>query len=151
MNIPQHGKYKWLPLLYKIVKDFKQKKIIELGTGRGKTWDVDNLISLNHLDFYDWIKLPVEDRNFDILYFDINNNGTKLLDLYENVKGNIDNGSIVLFEGGSVERDRNGVIVPGAQKMNDVKDIVGYKVLTKDIKYSFSIIYNDKLHNLEYL
>ena len=190
MNIPHHGKYKWLPLLYKIVKDFKPKKIIELGTGRGKTtitmalvlkelgegnidsydlwidkywgdkeaclnlfkrWDVDNLISLNHLDFYDWIKLPVEDRNFDILYFDINNNGTKLLDLYENVKGNIDNGSIVLFEGGSVERDRHGVIVPGAQKMNDVKDIVGYKVLTKDIKYSFSIIYNDKLHNLEYL
>ena len=36
MNIPQHGKYKWLPLLYKIVKDFKPKKIIELGTGRGK-------------------------------------------------------------------------------------------------------------------
>ena len=37
MNLPHHGKYEWLPLLYDIVKDFKPKKIIEFGPGRGQT------------------------------------------------------------------------------------------------------------------
>ena len=186
MNLPHHGKYEWIPLLYDIVKNFKPKKIIEFGPGRGqttitmalalkelgegkinsydlwvdeywgdkedclnefKTWNVDNLITLEHLDFYDWIKLPAEDRNFDILYFDIDNNGTKLLDLYENVKQNIDKGSIVLFEGGSITRDSFGV---GGIGMNTVKDKIKYQVLTDDVKYSFSIIYNESLYNLEY-
>ena len=55
-----------------------------------------------------------------------------------------------MFEGGSVERDDHGVAVPGAKKMNDIKDIVGYDVLTDNIKYSVSIIYNKNLYNLKY-
>ena len=37
MNLPNHGKYEWLPLLNSIVTDFKPKKIIEFGPGRGQT------------------------------------------------------------------------------------------------------------------
>ena len=186
MNLPFHGKYEWLPMLYNIVKDFKPKRIIEFGPGRGQTtitmalalkeigsgkinsydlwvdeywgdiktcsigfteWGIEDFNNLEHLDFYDWIKLPKEDREFDILYFDIDNNGDKLLDLYDGVKDNIDNGSIVLFEGGSLERDNHGV---GGRKMNDVKNQIGYKVLTDDIKYSFSIIYNKDLYDMEF-
>jgi hypothetical protein len=110
-------------------------------------WDVNDFIKIEHLDFYDWIKLPQEERDFDILYFDINNNGDKLLDLYENTKQNIDNGSIVLFEGGSAVRDNYG---SAGTRMNDVKDKVGYQVLTEDVKYSFSIIYNKNKYNLEF-
>ena len=33
--------------------------------------------------------------------------------------------------------------------MNDVKDKVNYKVLTPDQKYSFSIIYNPEIYDLE--
>tara|TARA_R100000315_G_C5228672_1_gene139629 strand:- start:654 stop:1226 length:573 start_codon:yes stop_codon:yes gene_type:complete len=190
MNLPNHGKYEWLPLLNGIVKDFKPKKIIEFGPGRGQTtitmalalkelkinskinsydiwdenywgekdncikefknWSVDNFINLEHLDFYDWIKLPKKDREFDLLYFDIDNNGDKLLDLYKNVKHNIDNGSVVLFEGGSLERDNHGKLPGQVKKMNDVKNEIGYKVLTSNVKYSFSIIYNKNLYNLEY-
>ena len=186
MNLPHHGKYEWIPLLYDIVKNFKPKKIIEFGPGRGQTtitmalalkenrngkiysydiwddeywgdiekcvedfkeWKVDDLIEIDNFNFYDWIKLPVDERRFDILYFDINNNGDKLLDLYKNVKEDINNGSIVLFEGGSLVRDS---YVYSGTKMNEVKREVGYKVLTNDIKYSFSIIYNKNLYNLEY-
>tara|TARA_X000001382_G_scaffold123000_1_gene106396 strand:+ start:481 stop:1041 length:561 start_codon:yes stop_codon:yes gene_type:complete len=186
MNLPNHGKYEWLPLLNSIVKDFEPKKIIEFGPGRGQTtismalalkelgkgkiesydlwvdeywgdiqdclngfkeWNVSDLIDLQKVDFYDWIKLPIEDREFDILYFDIDNNGDKLLDLHNAVKHNINNGSIVLFEGGSIVRDNYGV---GGRKMNDVKNEVGYKVLTDNVKYSFSIIYNENLYNMEF-
>ena len=186
MDLPYHGKYIWLPTLYDIVKNFRPKKIVEFGPGRGqttitmalalkeleegkidsydlwvdeywgdkenclnefKTWNVDNLITLEHLDFYDWIKLPKKDREFDILYFDIDNNGDKLLDLYKGVKHNIEKGSIVLFEGGSLERDNHGV---GGRKMNDVKNEIGYEVLTDNVKYSFSIIYNKNLYDMEF-
>ena len=184
MNLPNHGKYEWLPLLNSIVTDFKPKKIIEFGPGRGQTtismalalkklgigkiesydlwvdeywgdmqdcldsfkqWDVSDLIDLKKVDFYEWIKLPIEDRKFDILYFDIDNNGDKLLDLYNAVKHNVDDGSIVLFEGGSKVRDNYGS-TPGVNKMNDVKSEIGYKVLTSDIKYSLSIIYNKDMY-----
>ena len=186
MNLPHHGKYVWLPLLYDLILDFKPKKIVEFGPGRGQTtvtmalalqkigegkinsydiwnddywgdnqdcigefqkWGVNDLINLEKMDFYDWIKLSDEDKQFDILYFDIDNNGDKISDLYENVKHNINNGSIVLFEGGSIQRDE---YCGDNKKMSDVKEQIGYKVLTGDVKYSFSIIYNENLYNLEY-
>ena len=187
----RHFKYGWLPILYDIVKDFKPKKIIEVGTGVGETtitmalalkengigkihsydiwsdwndgntlfeeclesfkeWEVDDLIELKNFDFYEWIKLPVSERKFDIFYFDLNNNGDKLLDLYRSVKEDINDGSIVLFEGGSVERDNHGLSRHGCKKMNDVKDEIGYQVLTDNIKYSFSIIYNKNMYELNY-
>ena len=185
MNIPNHGKYEWLPILYTITKDLNPSKVVEFGPGIGfttvtmaqalkdlnsktiinsydiwmhsywgdkqnslnlfKTWEVSDFINLEHLNFYDWIELPKENRVFDLLYFDINNNSEKLLDLYNNVKHNIDSGSIVLFEGGSKVRDNYGS-TPGVNKMNDVKSEIGYKVLTSDIKYSLSIIYNKDMY-----
>jgi len=190
MNIPENGKYQWLPILYNIIQYLKPKKIIEFGPGRGFTtvtmamalkesgsdaiidsydiwdedywgdkdncikffdeWGVKQLINLEHLNFYDWILSPVEDRDFDVLYFDIDNDGDKLLDLYKNVKHNIDNGSVVLFEGGSLVRDSYGKSPGKVKKMTDVKTEIGYKVLTENIKYSLSIIYNKDLYNLEY-
>ena len=54
-----------------------------------KDWNISDLVDLHKIDFYDWIKLPAEDRKFDILYFDIDNNGDKLLDLYNGVKHDI--------------------------------------------------------------
>ena len=186
MNIPEHGKYQWLPMLYSMIKYLKPKKIVEFGPGKGLTtitiamalkdnniegkinsydlwvdeywgdyentleeyrkWEVSDYISLQEKDFYEWLKT---DEYFDFLYFDIDNNGDKILDLYEKTKYEIEEGSVIMFEGGSVERDNYGVIIPGAKKMNDVKNIVGYDVLTDNVKYSVSIIYNKNLFNLE--
>ena len=59
---------------------------------------MSNYITLEKKDFYEWIKKPEE---FDFMYFDINNTSEKLLKLYDGVKEQIDNGSVVFFEGGS--------------------------------------------------
>ena len=111
-----------------------------------KQWEVDDVIDLQNFDFYDWIKLPKDDREFDLMYFDIDNNGDKLLDLYNNVKHNIQNGAIVLFEGGSLVRDNYG---SSGTRMNEVKDEINYQVLTDDVKYSLSIIYDKNKYKLE--
>lgn len=188
MNIPHHGKYEWLPILYNITKSLNPNKVVEFGPGVGYTtvtmaralkdlnsdvtinshdiwnddywgnkqktlnfiesWGVSDCVNLKHLNFYDWIELPNQDRGFDLLYFDIDNNSEKLLDLYNNVKHNIDNGSVVLFEGGSLVRDNYGN-TPGVNKMNDVKDKIGYEVLTSDTKYSLSIIYDKNIYKLD--
>jgi len=101
-------------------------------------WGVQEFVTLKHLDFYDWLKTEEE---FDFLYFDIDNNGEKLLTLYEHTKEQIENGSVIIFEGGSVERDK--YVTSGLKSMNGVKDIVGYDVLTENIKYSVSGIWSD--------
>jgi len=75
---------------------------------------------------------------------DIDNDGDKILKLYENVKPQIESGSIVLFEGGSEERDT--YVKEGATKMNDVKDVLDYNLLTNDTKYSVSGIWNKEMY-----
>ena len=111
-----------------------------------KRWGVLEYINLYEKDFYNWLKT---DEKFDLLYFDIDNNGNNLLELYDKIQPQIENGSVVIFEGGSEVRDT----VPQMYdkiKMNEVKDKINYKLLTDNIKYSASIIYNEKLYNLEY-
>ena len=83
------------------------------------------------------------------MYFDIDNNGNNLLELYDKIQPQIENGSVVIFEGGSEVRDT----VPQMYdkiKMNEVKDKTNYKLLTDNIKYSASIIYSDQIYELEF-
>ena len=180
MNIPSHGKYQWLSILYAFVHEYKPTKVVELGPATGYTtitmaqalkdnnnghinsydiwndqywstqencqneineWGVQDYVTLTHMDFYDWIKT---DEEFDFLYFDIDNNGDKLLELYEHTKFQVKNGSIILFEGGSEERDK--YILEGTTKINDVKDTLDYTLLTNDIKYCVSGIWNKEIY-----
>ena len=111
-----------------------------------KRWGVLEYINLYEKDFYDWIKTG---EDFDLLYFDIDNNGNNLLELYDKIQPQIENGSVVIFEGGSEVRDT----VPQMYdkiKMNEVKDKTNYKLLTDNIKYSASIIYSDQIYELEF-
>ena len=107
-------------------------------------WAASEHITLKNVNFFEWIKNPTE---FDFMYFDINNTSEKLLTLYNGVKGQIDNGSVVFFEGGSKERDSHG---HAGGNMYDFKDEIGYKILTGNIKYSASTIYNAKIYNLDF-
>ena len=75
---------------------------------------------------------------------DIDNDGDKLLKLYERTKSQIEKGSVVVFEGGSEERDK--YVKEGLTKMNEVKDIVGYQVLSENVKYSVSGIWNKEIY-----
>ena len=184
MNIPTHGKYEWMPILYDFVVTLKPKKIIEFGPGAGYTtvtmakaldennidghinsydiwddkywgkqtvtqieydaWGVASYITLENLDFFDWVKNPTD---FDFLYFDINNTSEKLTVLYNAVEEQIKNGSVIFFEGGSKERDSHG---HNGGSMYDIKEKVGYKILTGNVKYSASAIYNTDMYDLDF-
>jgi predicted O-methyltransferase YrrM len=176
-NLPNHGKYMWLPILYNIVEMLKPKKIVEIGPGKGfttitmalavkenqmncninsydiwndsywgnfestmnfyKEWKVNNYINLYEKDFYDWLKINEE---FDFLYLDIDNDGDKLLTLYNKVYPQIEKGSVVFFEGGA----------PVREVFEGVRSKISYKLLTGNIKYSASLIYNDQIYELEF-
>ena len=109
---------------------------------------IKDFIEVDRGDFWEFCKR--KDKDFDLLYFDIDNDGDKVLEMYNGCKDNIKNGSIVLFEGGSTVRDNVPWMVDkNKTKINDIKDIVNYKLLTVDQKYSFSIIYNPEIYSLE--
>ena len=67
-----------------------------------ETSGVAQYIELRKKDFYAWIKDP---EAFDLLYVDVSNTGEIIEKMYAAVRPQIQNGSIVIFEGGSPKRD----------------------------------------------
>lgn len=109
---------------------------------------IKDFVEVNKGNFWEFCKS--KNKDFDLLYFDIDNDGDKVLEMYEGCKENIKEGSIILFEGGSNTRDSvTWMVNLKKRKINDIKKKVNYTLLTPDQKYSLSIIYNPKLYNLE--
>jgi len=107
---------------------------------------LQDYIKVSRGDFFEFCGRS--NKEFDLLYFDIDNDGDKVLEMYEVCKTNIEQGSIVIFEGGSVTRDNvPWMIDKNKTKINDVN--VPFKVLTPEQKYSCSIIYNPAIYNLD--
>lgn len=65
-------------------------------------------VTLGKKNFDEWLKQP---EDFDLLHVDVSNKGDIIERLYEAVKDQIARGSIVVFEGGSIERDNVGWMV----------------------------------------
>lgn len=61
-------------------------------------------VDIEEMNFFDWVKSP---EQFDLLHLDISNTGDILDIVWDNLK---DKG-VVLFEGGSEQRDRVGWMV----------------------------------------
>mgnify|MGYP003656604721 FL=1 len=109
---------------------------------------IKDFIEVDRGDF--WEFCDRKNKEFDLLYFDIDNDGDKVLEMYNGCKDDIKKGSIVLFEGGSTVRDNVPWMIDlNKTKMTDIQDKVNYKLLTPDQKYSFSIIYNPEIYDLE--
>jgi predicted O-methyltransferase YrrM len=108
--------------------------------------DVSEFITMDKGDFFEFNYNG--DAHYDLLYFDIDNDGSKLLEMYEKNKSNIEQGAVVVFEGGSYTRDNvNWMIARNKLKMNDTG--IPFKLLTPDQKYSCSILYNTNIYQLE--
>ena len=113
-----------------------------------KNSGLSDFITVDRGDFFNFCEL--ETKDFDLLYFDIDNDGDKLLEMYEGCKHYINNGSVVLFEGGSSVRDNVPWMVNlNKRKMESIKDTINYKLLTDNTKYSLSIIYNADIYTLD--
>lgn len=65
-------------------------------------YGLSEYVTLEKKNFMDWVQSP---EPFDMMHFDIANNGDTIRLLYSAVKPSIDLGSVVYFEGGSRERD----------------------------------------------
>ena len=59
-------------------------------------------VTLKKKDFDEWLSAP---EQFDFMHVDISNKGDTIERLYEATRDQIQKGSVVVFEGGSKERD----------------------------------------------
>jgi hypothetical protein len=99
------------------------------------TYGLSKYVKLDKKNFKDWAKKP---EPFDMMHFDISNNGETIKLLYDTVKPFIDNGSVVYFEGGSVERDNlSWVIKHNLKKISESG--VPYEVINNNFP-SLSVI-----------
>lgn len=66
-----------------------------------KLYDLMDYVEIEQRNFFDWVKQP---EPFDLIHIDISNTGDILDIINDNLRGK----GVVLFEGGSEERDRVG-------------------------------------------
>lgn len=113
---------------YDLFDEYKYKhSTIEITKRNVESYFAAERVEYVQMDFYEWLKNPTQ---FDILHLDISNTGDVILDAYNALKDQIENGSIIIFEGGSEERDQiEWMQKYGARPINSVKEIVGYEVL----------------------
>lgn len=107
------------------------------------SYNLNHIINISHGDFSNF----TADIKFDLLYFDIGNHGDNVLDLYNLCKSFVDHGSIILFEGGSYVRD-NVEWMKDKRKIETIKNITNYKLISPDERYSVSMIYNSNLYQI---
>jgi predicted O-methyltransferase YrrM len=62
-----------------------------------------NIITLKKKELYAWLKQP---EKFNLMHLDVSNNGQIVSDVFDSIKDQIKSGSILIFEGGTKERDK---------------------------------------------
>jgi hypothetical protein len=91
-------------------------------------YGVGHRITLREREFGDWIANPEE---CDLLYLDIDNDGEKVGSMFWGLRARIDRGLVVLFEGGSEERDQHPVMA-GRPPIGAIQEETGYEVVVQE-------------------
>lgn len=100
-------------------------------------YGVEDYVEFHVMDYYDWLDNPEE---FDLLHLDISNTGHIIIDTYLGLKSQIEKGSVIVFEGGSEERDNvEWMVKYKAMPINMVQQYTNYEILNPDFP-SLSII-----------
>jgi predicted O-methyltransferase YrrM len=81
--------------------DFKHCSLSETASNIGN-YGLSQYVDLYYGDLDKWLKNP---EPFDLLHVDVSNTGDVIKRVYEATKDQIAKGSVVIFEGGSQERD----------------------------------------------
>ena len=104
-----------------------------------QSYGLNDYVDFVEMDYFDWLANP---EDFDIMHLDISNTGDIILKTFHSLNEKIKNGSIVLFEGGSEERDNvEWMIKYDSIPINSVKKETNYKVINSNFP-SLSIIQN---------
>ena len=86
-------------------------------------YEVENYVEFIKKDYYEWLSNP---EDFDLMHLDISNTG----DIISKTYSLLPTGSIVLFEGGSTERDEiEWMTKYKATPINSIKDKINYKII----------------------
>lgn len=82
-------------------------------------YGLSEYVTLGKKNFDEWLASP---QDFDLLHVDVSNKGDTIERLYESVKDQVERGAIVIFEGGSEERDNvDWMIKYNCKKLRDAK------------------------------
>lgn len=90
-------------------------------------YNLSEFVTLKRKNFYDWIKNP---EDFDLMHLDISNDGEIIKLAYNNLKKYLDKGSVLIFEGGTKDRDQvEWMIKYNKTPIYPLKKEIGYKIL----------------------
>jgi tRNA A58 N-methylase Trm61 len=112
---------------YDLFEEYKYKhSTIQQTIENVKKYKVEEYVEFIQMDYYEWLKSP---EKFDLMHLDISNTGDVILKTYNALP----EGSTVMFEGGSEERDS----IEWMKKYNttpikSVKNKTNYQVLNSN-------------------
>lgn len=93
-----------------------------------KAYGVSEFVTLGYMDFFDWIKQPSHD--FDLLHLDISNNGDIIELAFNALKDQVKAGAIIVFEGGSEERDQCDWMINFKKRpINPLQTQLGFEII----------------------
>jgi len=127
---------------YDLFEDYEYKNAVkDIVKHNLDFYNCSHLVKLKQNDFYKWLDEPTP---FDLLHVDISNTGDVLIDIKNKLGKFIDNGSIVVFEGGGQLRDEISWMEKyDAIKMFPLKDTLNYKVIREEYP-TISVFKNNK-------
>jgi predicted O-methyltransferase YrrM len=92
-------------------------------------YGLSDFVEFRDYDFWNWLESDKE--QFDMLHLDISNDGDTIQQAYNSLQPQIENGALLVFEGGSVERDEEEWMIKyNKTPFNSVKQNTQYTVLT---------------------
>ena len=115
-----HGKIK----CYDLWEDYQYKhSTIQQTIENIKKYELEEYVEFIQMAYYQWLSNPEE---FDLMHLDISNTGDTILKTYESLPKD----AVVLFEGGSEERDNiEWMKKYNATPINSIKSKVNYHLL----------------------
>lgn len=90
-------------------------------------YEVEDFATLWQADYYQWLKHP---SKFDMLHVDISNNGDIIEKTLTDLAPQIKAGAVVVFEGGSIERDEIDWMKKFDKRpINPLQNKLGFEIL----------------------
>jgi predicted O-methyltransferase YrrM len=90
-------------------------------------YELQDWVEFKQMSYYEWLENPTQ---FDLLHLDISNDGDTILITKKALHNRLNNGSKILFEGGSVERDEiEWMKEYNKVPFNSIKERAGYTVI----------------------
>jgi predicted O-methyltransferase YrrM len=115
-------------ICYDLWEDYKYKHSnVNIAKQNIEKYGLSDIVTFKKINYYDWLKAPT---HFDLLHIDISNDGNVILDAFYHLSKN-DN--IIMFEGGSIERDNiKWMKLYDKLHMNVIKSIVKYRIINNN-------------------